>query len=199
MFLFHNWIHLSNLSQKSDINSFFNGLNTVIGVVGLGTAIFVALNNWYNNERKIPTSFYEDIIKRDEKHGLWGQKYCICIKKNKGEGLAKSVRGFITIENTQMEKIPLLWDNNNSLYSDIGDYDYLNLFSIQESKDGYNIHIPIIPSTDSSNNSLDYYNQSINRDTLNSKIIITIDSENARWPKQPHIITLKDVVLKENQ
>jgi hypothetical protein len=131
--------------------------------------------------RKKPQLEYGDLINSSLfKHAkLYNFSYYIRIKKIKGEN-AKSVQGFITIEGTEIQNIPLKWYMNNSALIDIQDYEDLWLFSLSTNSRAD------IPS-DISNIIIEHSSEQIKenffqwyKDVKDKKVTVRIKSENAK-------------------
>jgi hypothetical protein len=76
-------------------------------IIGVSFNVSKILVDWVIDKMNIPVLQYTGIIKR-------GMKYYLRIKKVKGKHQAKSVKGFITVENTDINNTPIIWDFENS-------------------------------------------------------------------------------------
>jgi hypothetical protein len=191
---------VASYSQYSNLESSFSAINAIIGVIGMGTALSVAINNW----KKVPKLDFDNILQFSEKDIYllpFGTQYFLRIKNEKKDTLAKSVRGFITIDDTIIDYKPLLWENNRRNEFNIGVKGDLFLFSLEEIETGYQIKI-LLTSTENREESINFYPVNLTfEDSKLKHITIRIDSENAITPKRPFIITLKDLLIdtKKNE
>ena len=182
--------------QYTDSILSLNEINVIIAVISVGISIFVSVNNW----KRTPKLVFDSMLQRNEKDpSLFplGKQYFLRIKNEKKDTLAKSIRGFITIEDTKIEYKPLLWENNRKEYFDIGFQGDLFLFSIEKTETGYDIKIPFIHSEENQEKDTKYFyptNLTFEFARINN-IIIQIDSENALTPKKPFMTTLEKLLV----
>jgi hypothetical protein len=174
------------LQQESSVTNFINILPIVTGL-GAGIGIVKVIADWIVNRKKIPLLDYGEIIKKN-------MQYYIRIKKTKGEELAKSVRGFITIENTEIKNAPMTWDYEYTNSIDISHYRDLNLFI----NNTPSIKFQLVNEDEDKN----WFNALIGIDfdkikafETSNKISIQLQSENAKLPSKPFVKSFENIRL----
>jgi hypothetical protein len=110
-------------------------------------------------------------------------KYYLRIKRVKGKHQAKSVKGFITVENTDINNTPIIWNFENNQSIDIGTFRDIHLFT-------YNIPAIFFPLI---NDDFKHWRQFlIGNFEITNKILVRIESDNARVPS-PYIKSFDDI------
>lgn len=117
--------------------------------------------------------------------------YFLRIKKTKGESIARSVRGYLTTEGTEIQNIPLQWYLQTLSSNNIDDFKDLWLFSTDEYINYDHSAVFISHSSDALPDNL--FSQ-WKKDVLHKKITVRIESENAKVPKE----AFTDTVEKSN-
>lgn len=168
-----------HVEQLNVINPTVNLLGIILG---LGTIFNVSniIIDWITDKKNTPVLQHGEIIKR-------GMKYYLRIKKVKGKHQAKSVKGFVKIENTEINYIPAIWDFENDSFVNISHFRDIHLFT-------YNvpaIFFPII-NHDFEN----WYTTMIGEFDTSNKISIRIESENAKVPIEPFSKSFNDIKLE---
>lgn len=123
-----------------------------------------------------------------------GEYFYLKIKKSRGKGIAKSVRGFLTIQGTEIIMLPLQWHLDKSSERHIQDYHYLFLFSVNiYRKDDVILNSSYILFPHSSNLVSKHFggNWKVYRDKT---IEVRIQCENGRTPKNPYKETIIKIV-----
>lgn len=166
-------------------------LAPLLGIfASLVTLIKSLLPQWLESMNK-PKLEFKELAKSNifERSSFYQFSYCIKIKKIKGVGNAKCVQGFITIEGTNIQHIPLKWYLQNPYCINIQDYDYLWLFSFMNFKEQSKI---IVEHT---SEQIKGYFSEFFKDVKNKKVTISIKSENSIDP-EPFTDTIEGIMNK---
>jgi hypothetical protein len=164
------------IEQLSLTNSSANFLGIILAL-GTFFSVLNIIKDWITDNRNTPVLEYGEIVKRD-------MKYYLRIKKVKGEHQAKSVRGFVTIDNTNINNIPTIWDFENDLSISIGHFRDIHLFT-------YNVPAIFFPIMN--HDVKHWYKTTIIQFETTNKISIRIESENAKVPKEPFSKSFDDI------
>jgi len=105
-------------------------LFAIIGIIVSALSIGVTILLYYLNRRNIPKLVFDGVWKQNAHVGI---DYFVRIKRDKGEGKAEEVEGFVGIKD-KLELTPSRWIERN-IETDIITYDYLSLFKILEYKE----------------------------------------------------------------
>ena len=149
-------------------------------VASLLTLIKSILPQWLEYRKK-PKLEFKEFVKTNlfERSSFYHFSYCIKIKKIKGEGNAKGAQGFLTIEGTNIQHVPLKWYLQNEHCINIQHYDYLWLFSFRDYK---NEQSKII--VEHTSEQIKGYFSEYLKDVKNKKVTISIKSENSIDPEE---------------
>ena len=191
--------NFSNYLNAPSPNSQYAQLGLILGGIGAASSMFNLVRSWLIEDRKTAKLVFDEMIQYNVLDFYLlklGKQYFLRIKNEKLDTIAKSVRGFITIEGTKVDYRPLVWENNRKVEFNIGYKGDLFLFSIEEGKNEYKINIP---STLSENReeTIEFYQENLTfADSKVKKITIRIDSENATTHKKYFITTLEELLIK---
>jgi hypothetical protein len=164
-------------------------LITIIGVIVTALTSFgVKILMYLLKRRHIPKLACDGIWKQNTNVGT---DYFLKVKRDKGEGEAEGVKGFVGIED-KIGLNPSIWIDRN-IETDITTYNYLSLFKIFEHK-GHEIitfHTREISSPPDDNNlyETNRYNQ-----YKDDKIIVEIEATRARIRKRKITKKIKNIV-----
>jgi hypothetical protein len=105
-------------------------LAIIISIVSLGVAFRPMLVSYFEN-KKIPKLEFDGFWKKSDYVGM---DYFVRVKKDKGDGEAEGVKGFVGIKN-KIELNPSIWIwTKKTVVTNIAIYDYLSIFKIFEHK-----------------------------------------------------------------
>ncbi|HEX7257596.1 MAG TPA: hypothetical protein VF242_06010 [Nitrososphaeraceae archaeon] len=119
---------VTELGEIIDIISKTENLAIIISIISLGVAIFRPMMVSYFNNKKIPILEFDGVYKTNTVGGI---DYFIKVKRDKGEGEAEGVKGFVGITD-KIELQPTLWWIGRTIETDISTYNYLSLFKTLE-------------------------------------------------------------------
>src|SRR5918995_3303543 len=108
-FNFANYLHITSP------DSGFTQLGSILGGIGAGSSMLNLVRSWLLEDKKTAKLMFDDILQYNVLDFYLlkiGKQYFLRIKNEKPHTIAKSVRGFITIEDTKIEYKPLFWENN---------------------------------------------------------------------------------------
>ena len=128
---------ISNYLNVKSPNSEYTQLGSILGGIGAGSSMFNLIRSWLVEDKKTAKLEFLEVIQynvTDFYLVKLGKQYFLRVKNEKPDTIAKTVRGFITIEHTNVDYKPLLWENNRIQYFDIGYQGDLFLFSIEETQ-----------------------------------------------------------------
>ncbi len=156
----------------------------ISALISIGVTILM----YILKRRHIPKLIFDGVWKQN---AYVGTDYFLKVKKDKGEGKAEGVEGFVEIKD-KLGLNPSRWIDRN-IETDITKYSYLSLFKIFEHK-GYEIitfHTREISSPPNYNNlyETNRYNQ-----YKDDKIIVEIEATRARIRKRKITKKIKDIV-----
>ena len=173
IFGFYIAIHSQQLNSITKTIQFI----PLVTAMGASVSMIKVIADWFLNEKKKPSLAYDNIIRR-------GMKYYLRIKKIKGEELAKSVKWFVKVENTEINNIPTIWDFENNESVNIGEFKDIHLFT-------YNVPAIFFPIIN--NDFKNWYKTMLDKFETTNKILIRIESENAKVPSKPFIKSFDDI------
>jgi hypothetical protein len=191
--------NFSNYLNVQSPNSQYAQLGSILGGIGAGSSMLNLIRSWLLEDRKTPKLVDDGVIQYNVPDFYLlklGKQYFLRIKNEKPNTIAKSVRGFITIDGTKVNYKPLVWENNRQVEFNIGYKGDLFLFSIEEGKTEYKINIPSILS-ENREETIEFYQEKLTfADSKVKEITIRIDSENAIAPKKYFTTTLEELFSK---
>lgn len=170
---------------------------SVLGILAPGFVLFNQINSILTERRKKVVLAYDILLKSNIYQGPWGYQrftnsYYLRIKKTKGEDIAEDVRGYITVEGTEIQKIPIKWYMEKSASTYIDDYKDLWLFSFENFKN-INSDIWFIHASDQ----IKYEAiTKLLKDIKDKKLIVKIEGKNTRVPKNPYSETVENIMSK---
>ncbi len=161
-------------------------------VVLIGVTILMPLLVYYFHRRHIPKLVFDgtwkqSFIKEDTNH----ETYYLKIKREKGEGGAKGVIGFVGLEDKEL--VQTAWLLSESKEVDIIKHDYLILFQLIKFKGTEAIAFPqhLFPYTPSYKNYLKQYTKNI--------LEIHIEASQARIKKRHFKKKIEDIITESKQ
>jgi hypothetical protein len=120
------------LDDIIDFLSKTENLAIIISIISLGVAIFRPMLVSYFENKKIPKLEFDGFWKHN---GFVGIDYFVRVKRDKGEGEAEGVKGFVGIKD-KIELNPRIWIwTKRTRVTDIATYDYLSIFKTFEHKE----------------------------------------------------------------
>jgi hypothetical protein len=158
----------------------------VTGVVGL-----IALFTYIAEQRKIPILYFDRVWKQDSPQSR--RVYFLRIKRQKGNGRAQGVEGFLSIKN-KFDMIPTLWWTSKQPVTDIPKSEYLVLFRLEDNEKKITFpSVMSIPESQSyslfANNGQFAYNE-----YSNEKLVVGIEATRGRIHKKCFNKKIKDIV-----
>jgi len=165
---------------------------TILGAIGTAYSLFERIYKQISAKKENIVIKFDDIVKiKPPDIQVYHMMYFLRIRKSKGESIAKSVRGYLTIEGTEIQNIPLQWYMERSPTNNIDDFKDLWIFSA----DNYNADYSAIFIAHSSDFKYRYFSKR-KKDVLQKKIKIRIESENAKSVKEPFSDTIENIISK---
>lgn len=157
----------------------------------MGYSLFEKIQKELSTKKQDVILEYDNTLKiKSPTPQIYDMMYFLRIKKTKGESIAKSVRGYLTIEGTEIQNIPLQWYFQKSSSNNIDDFKDLWIFSI----DRINYDHSGLFVSHSSDALPDKLFSQWKKDVLRKKIIVRIESENAKVPKEPFTDTIENII-----
>jgi len=164
---------------------------TLLSVGTMGYSLYEKIKNELTTKKHDVVLKYDNIFKIEPPdRRVYDMMYFLRIKKIKGESIAKSVKGFITIEGTEIQNIPLQWYMQKIPSTNIHEFKDLWLFSTES----HNYDHSGLFISHSSDALPDKFFSQWKKDVLHKKIIVRIESENAKVPKEPFTDTVENII-----
>jgi hypothetical protein len=182
---------IPNISQLS-----WRDVPSIVGTAGSVIGLIKQILSELSEKRKKVVLAYDVLLKSNIFQGEWrfqrfANSYYLRIKKTKGETIAEDVRGFITLEGTEVQKIPIKWYMELHPITTIDDYKDLWLFSFEDIKNNSSIWFYHASNQIGEPQIIKNLNE-----IRDKKLLVKIEGKNARIPNKPFVETIESIMSK---
>lgn len=179
--------------SKEIFSASWQSVPTILGAIGTAYSLFERISKQLSVKKETVVLKFDEILKiKPPNIQVYHMMYFLRIKKTKGDSIARSVRGYLTIEGTEIQNIPLQWYLQKSSSNNIEDFKDLWIFST----DNYNYDYSAVFISHSSDALPDKFFSQWKKNVLDKKIILRIESENAKIPKEPFSDTIENIISR---